>query len=51
MLDVPVMNTIPSEVRAWLADVLARIAKTPQSCLNILLPWNWKINETETQAA
>ena len=26
---------------AWLADVLARIADTPQSRLPDLLPWNW----------
>lgn len=27
---------------AWLADVLARIADTPQSRLHELLPWKWK---------
>lgn len=27
---------------AWLADVLARIAGTPQSRVADLLPWNWK---------
>jgi transposase len=27
--------------KAWLADVFARIADTPQSRLNELLPWNW----------
>ena len=27
---------------AWLADVLARIADTPQSQLHQLLPWEWK---------
>jgi hypothetical protein len=27
---------------AWLADVLARIAGTPQSRLYELLPWEWK---------
>jgi transposase len=26
---------------AWLADVLARIAGTPQTKLHELLPWNW----------
>ena len=26
----------------WLADVLARIAGTPQGRLHELLPWNWK---------
>jgi len=28
--------------QAWLADVLARIAGTPQGRLNELLPWEWK---------
>ncbi|MFG1289818.1 IS66 family transposase [Xanthobacter versatilis] len=28
--------------QAWLADVLARIAGTPQSRLAELLPWNWQ---------
>jgi len=28
--------------QAWLADVLARIAATPQGRLNELLPWEWK---------
>ena len=27
---------------AWLADVLARIADTPQGRLHELLPWEWK---------
>ena len=27
--------------QAWLADVLARIAHTPQTKLAELLPWNW----------
>ena len=35
--------------QAWLADVLGRIADTPQSRLDELLPWNWvalqKLNE------
>jgi transposase len=34
--------------QAWLADVLARIADTPQSRLHELLPWNWKpLNQRE----
>jgi transposase len=36
--------------QAWLADVLARIAGTPQSRLPELLPWNWKL-ERDQQAA
>jgi len=28
--------------RAWLADVLARIADHPASRLHALLPWNWR---------
>ena len=28
--------------QAWLADVLARIANTPQNRLHELLPWEWK---------
>jgi transposase len=29
--------------RAWLADVLARIADHPASRLHEVLPWNWKL--------
>ncbi|RNJ42594.1 IS66 family transposase [Mesorhizobium erdmanii] len=28
--------------QAWLADVLSRIADTPQNRLSELLPWNWR---------
>ena len=30
--------------QAWLADVLARIADTPQNRLGELLPWNWAVS-------
>ncbi|MCK8788200.1 IS66 family transposase [Roseomonas sp. NAR14] len=37
--------------RAWLADVLARIADHPASRLDQLLPWNWTPNATALPAA
>lgn len=37
--------------QAWLADVLARIADTPQSQLADLLPWNWRPIATTQKAA
>jgi transposase len=37
--------------RAWLADVLARIADHPASRLDQLLPWNWKLKATPLSAA
>jgi transposase len=36
---------------AWLADVLARIAGTPQSRLYELLPWEWKRPNPQAVAA
>jgi transposase len=36
--------------QAWLADVLARIAKTAQSRLHELLPWEWKTSLTPSGA-
>ncbi len=36
--------------QAWLADVLARIAGTPQSRLHELLPWKWKDHSRHDQA-
>ena len=36
--------------QAWLADVLARIADTPQTRLIEFLPWNWH-PELATQKA
>uniref|UniRef100_UPI0005BE71F0 transposase domain-containing protein n=1 Tax=Bradyrhizobium sp. Ai1a-2 TaxID=196490 RepID=UPI0005BE71F0 len=41
--------------KAWLADVLARIADHPASRLHELLPWEWKLlrqaDPTDQQAA
>jgi len=36
--------------QAWLADVLARIADTPQGRLADLLPWNWKAQSARLAA-
>ncbi len=37
--------------QAWLADVLNRIAKTPQTQLDQLLPWHWKAEQQHALAA
>ena len=37
--------------QAWLADVLGRIAGTPQNRLDELLPWNWVPEQTLDLAA
>ena len=37
--------------QAWLADVLGRIAETPQTRLEELLPWNWVPEQKLDQAA
>jgi transposase len=36
--------------QAWIADVLGRIADTPASCLDQLLPWNWTGTTTAENA-
>jgi hypothetical protein len=43
------MNDV--DPRAWLADLLARIADQPASLLHELLPWNWKAARTQQPAA
>jgi transposase len=37
--------------RAWLADILARIADHPAARLHELLPWNWRKAQEATTAA
>ena len=37
--------------RAWLADVLARMADTPQTKLAELLPWKWRPELSRKKAA
>jgi hypothetical protein len=39
LIVTPKLNDV--DPQAWLADVLARIADTPISKLEQLLPWNW----------
>ncbi|WP_439361858.1 IS66 family transposase [Bradyrhizobium sp. DASA03007] len=36
--------------QAWLADILARIASTPQGRVNELLPWEWKNSPVQSAA-
>jgi transposase len=40
-----------ADPRAWLADVLARIADHPASRIDQLLPWNWKAARQQTLQA
>jgi transposase len=46
-------NPQPNDVdpRAWLADVLGRIADHPASRLDELLPWNWRPSHAGLSAA
>jgi hypothetical protein len=37
--------------QTWLANVLGRIADTPQSQLHELLPWNWNSSTAAVKAA
>ena len=44
------LNDVDPE--AWLADVLSRIARIPQTRHNELLPWNWRrLRQPQHQAA
>lgn len=36
--------------KAWLADVLARIADHPARQIEALLPWNWKVAREKVAA-
>ena len=38
------------DARAWLADILARIADHPARQIADLMPWNWKAASSETAA-
>ncbi len=40
-----------ADPQAWLADVRARIAGTPQNRLPELLPWNWRAGRAEQRHA
>ena len=46
LLETAKLNDI--DPQAWLADVLARLADTPQNQLHELLPWEWKTNHGTT---
>jgi transposase len=43
------MNDV--DPQAWLADVLARIAGSPQRRLDELLPWNWRTDGADRRRA
>ena len=49
LIDTAKLNNI--DPQAWLADVLDRIAETPQTRLEELLPWNWVPEQKLDQAA
>jgi hypothetical protein len=44
-------NDVARELRAWPADVLRRIADSPQSQLADLLPWNWRLENLRQKVA
>lgn len=42
MLTLITTARLNDDSKAWLADILARIADLPASRLHELLPWEWK---------
>jgi len=46
LLETAKLNDV--DPQAWLADVLARIADTPQNRLSDLLPWEWRKSRDAT---
>ena len=40
-----------NDPQTWLADVLTRVADSPQNRLHELLPWNWRATEDQRKAA
>ena len=49
LIQTAILNSV--DPQAWLADVLARIADTPQTKLTELLPWNWDRKPLSRQQA
>ena len=49
LIETAKMNGV--DPQAWLADVLARIAATPQGRLAELLPWSWRADQAERRRA
>ena len=45
------LNDVDPQRRAWLADVLNRIADLPQTRLHELLPWSWTADRQQALAA
>jgi transposase len=49
LIETAKLNNV--DPRAWLADVLARIADHPAKRIDELLPWNWCVPDPAAQAA
>jgi hypothetical protein len=49
MINTSKLNGV--DPRAWLADVLARIADHPTQRLSELLPWNWTAQAAQLAGA